>query len=241
MAHPGARFSNTAELYDLVYHFKDYRGDAQRIAQMLVGHGLKGGAAVLEGACGTGAYLQFLRGVRRFGYDLDPAMLKVARARVPDATLWKADLARPDIPEPMDAILLLFGALGYVPPEALDACIEAHAQALAPGGLMLVEPWVAPDAFQPNRPHMATYETPFLKIARQVIPRLEDGWCVLDFHFLVSRPDFPVEHLQTTDRLYLHDHDRLEAALGRHLQVQRTQDGFMEDRVLFVERSLSGP
>jgi SAM-dependent methyltransferase len=231
---PGARFSKTAELYDLVYHFKDYRGDAGRIAKLLVDNGLQGGARVLEGACGTGAYLQFLRGVQRYGYDLDPEMVALARRRVPDATVWQGDLAAPSIPEPMDAILLLFGAVGYVPPERLSALVDAHADALVDGGLMLVEPWLQPDAFLANRPHMATYETPFLKIARQCVTRREGGWSVLDFHFLVSRPDFAVEHLQTTDRLWLYTHDELVEALGRRFTVTLTEQGFMEDKALFI-------
>lgn len=234
MAHPGARFSDTAELYDLVYHFKDYRGDAARVVQMLLDHGLKPGARVLEGACGTGAYLQFLRGVRRFGYDLDPAMLAVAAQRVQDAQFWAADLAEPNIPEAMDAMLLLFGAAGYVPPERLSQLVDAHADALAPGGVLLVEPWLEPAAFLANRPHMATYETPFLKIARQCVTRRDGGWSVLEFHFLVSRPDFPVQHLQTTDRLWLYTHGELVEALSRRFTVTVTDQGFMEDKALFV-------
>ncbi len=236
MPHPGARFSNVSELYDLVYHFKDYRGDATRIARMLVERGLKAGAKVLEGACGTGTYLQWLNGVEKYGYDLDPAMLELAHKRLPDATLWPADLADPRIPEPMDAILLLFGAVGYVPPERLPAMIEAHAASLRPGGVLLLEPWVQPEEFLGNRPHMATYETPFLKIARQCVTRREGGWSVLDFHYLVARPDFPVEQLRSTERLWLYTHEELLAALEPHFAVELSDQGFMDSGALFICR-----
>ena len=233
---PGARFSNVAELYDFLYHFKDYRGDARRIAEILVEEGLKAGARVLEGACGTGAYLQWLSGVQKLGYDLDPGMLELARRRVPEAQLWVGDLADPRIPEPVDAILLLFGAVSYVPPERLDALIRAHAQALRPGGFILVEPWVQAHEFQANRPHMATYDTPFLKIARQCVTRTDGGWSVLDFHHLVARPDFPVEHIVSTERLWLYTHEELILALSAHLEVERTDRGFMEGKTLLIAR-----
>lgn len=233
---PGARFSNVAELYDLLYHFKDYRGDAARIAEILVEEGLKAGARVLEGACGTGVYLQWLNGVQKLGYDLDPAMLELARRRLPGAELWEGDLADPLIPGPVDAVLLLFGAVGYVPPARLDDLIRAHAEALVPGGVLLLEPWVQPEEFQANRPHMATYETPFLKIARQCVTRREGGWCVLEFHHLVARPDSPVEHLVSTERLWLYTHEELEQALSPHFEVKKTERGFMEGRTLFVAR-----
>jgi len=65
-------FTETADLYDLVYSFKSYPEEAERLRGMV---GREGGT-LLDVACGTGCHLALLAEHYRVeGVDLDPAMV----------------------------------------------------------------------------------------------------------------------------------------------------------------------
>ena len=72
-------FGDNAELYDLIYHSKDYEAESRKLYEVLQAEGVPEGATVLEAACGTGAYLEHLR--HRYdvsGFDLSPQMVELA-------------------------------------------------------------------------------------------------------------------------------------------------------------------
>ena len=60
-------FTNTADVYDLVYAWKDYAGEASRLCDLI---GRPGGT-LLDVACGTGKHLEatFARAGLQAGYD----------------------------------------------------------------------------------------------------------------------------------------------------------------------------
>ena len=49
-------YGSRADLYDLIYHFKDYAAEAARLRELL--EGVAAGAWITEAACGTGKYLE---------------------------------------------------------------------------------------------------------------------------------------------------------------------------------------
>ena len=110
-----AVYEARAELYDRIYSFKDYQSEVERLRAMLQAEGVADGARLLDAACGTGEHLLHLK---RFfdvsGFDKNPAMLEVARQKVPDVPLWEADLRDFTVEAPMQAILCLFSSIGYV-------------------------------------------------------------------------------------------------------------------------------
>jgi daunosaminyl-N,N-dimethyltransferase/N-dimethyltransferase len=236
--HPGARFSDPAWLYELVHRHKSYDADGARLIAALERHGVTAGR-VCEGACGTGSYLTPL--AERFevsGFDLDRRMLNVAQGKLPGRHLWRGDLCQFTVSQPVDALLLLFGAVGYVPPDELAGHAAAVAQAVRPGGVVLLEPWLTAEHFHANLPHMLVVDTRFLKICRQVVPKRDGLRSILEFHYLVSRPDFGVVHLVETETLTMHPHDELlahYAAAG--LACVDQEPGLMADNTLYVLRA----
>lgn len=237
--HPGARFSDPAELYDLIYGFKDYTAEADRVRALLHDHGVPDGSAVVEGACGTGAYLQAL--APHFvvsGYDLDPGMVAVAKRRVPSATLWVDDLVTACVSAPVDAAVVLFGGLAYVHPEPrlAEACVALF-NTLRPGGIALVEPWLRPGDHNDHAVQMAVVDLPYLKVARQCVPVRDGNLLRLTFHYLVARPGLAVEHITEDNALYLYEEEAWQRCLtAAGFEVTLTDHGFMPEKRLYVCR-----
>ena len=237
--HPGARFSDPAELYDLIYGFKDYAGEAARIRELLHEAGIDDGSRVLEGACGTGSYLGPLSAhFDTLGYDLDPGMVAVAKRNAHKSNVWVGDLRTAEPPEPVDAALVLFGGLAYVFPEAeLQTACDTLYRSLRPGGVALVEPWLTPDDHQDHTVQMAIVDLPYLKVARQCVPVRADDLLTLEFHYLVARPGMAVEHITERNVLCLYPLDTWTQCLrAAGFDVTLTDDGFMPESRLFVCR-----
>lgn len=76
-------YAERADLYDAIYHFKDYGAEAVRVRAVLAAEGVPDGSRVLDVACGTGQHLAHLRAWYRVaGCDRSEAMLRRAQARL---------------------------------------------------------------------------------------------------------------------------------------------------------------
>ena len=139
-----ALYENHADLYDLIYHWKDYAGETERIVELLDGLGVPRGGRVLEAAIGTGGHAVHLRSHYQIdGFDAAAGVVDVARRKLPGARLWRADMRSFAIDEPYDALLSLFSSIGYLLSEAdLQSAASAMAAAVRPGGALIVEPWL---------------------------------------------------------------------------------------------------
>lgn len=70
---------------------------------------------VLELACGTGSILKHLeRQYEISGLDLSPAMLAIARKKVPKANLYHQNMVTFRIPEKFDVIFCVFDSINHV-------------------------------------------------------------------------------------------------------------------------------
>ncbi|GAA4901701.1 methyltransferase family protein [Actinomycetospora succinea] len=93
---------------------------------------------VLDAACGTGRWAAYLagRGHVVVGVDQSPAMLDLARAKLPDARFLDGDLARLPLPDAsVDAAVC---ALALVHVEDLHQAIGELARVVRPGGRIVV-------------------------------------------------------------------------------------------------------
>ena len=226
-------YGDRAELYDLLYHFKDYAGEAARLKVLLAKHGIPDGSRLLEGGCGTGEHLRHLGAS---GFDLSPEMIAIARAKAPGADLWTADLASFTVTHAYDAFLCLFSAVGYLDEAGLRSCARCVAAALRPGGVAVIEPWLQVDQLDVGRPSLQTYDSPDLKIARACVSELDGDVSVLRFHWLVARRGRPVEAFEETHRLWCASPDVLRSAFSdAGFEVRFEPDG-LSGRGLLVAR-----
>jgi SAM-dependent methyltransferase len=182
-------FSSSAHVYDAVYSFKDYGAESRRL-QALIEERSPGAATLLDLACGTCKHLEQLRAWYEVsGLDLDPQLLEIARGRLDGIDLHEGDMTSFSLGRTFDVVTCLFSSIGYVGTvERLDGAIAAMAAHLDPGGVLIVEPWLAPEVWVADRPHLLSVDEPDLKIARMTISGREGRLAIMDFEYLIGTP-----------------------------------------------------
>jgi len=230
-------YSGSAELYDRLYHFKDYAKDCLRLRSILATEGIETGANVLEAACGTGSYIGHLSShFRVSGFDLSPEMLAVARAKLPGVNLFQADMADFSLLEPCDALLCLFSSIGYVyPRENLEKAARCFAKAVRPGGCLVVEPWLSREALDEGRPTVQTYNDEHLALARMCVTKVEGELTAMEFEYMVAFRDHQVERFTALHKLWMAPRELyLEVFDAAGFDIRFEEVGLMPERGLFV-------
>ena len=221
-------FRQSARLYDAVYSWKDYPREAELVHEFVQAR-KPGGATLLDVACGTGAHLAELRGRYRCeGLDLDPNLLSVARGRLPDVPLHEGDMRDFDLGRRFDVVTCLFSSIGYMlAVEELEASVAAMARHLEPGGVLLVEPWLTPEAVVTPHVGAVFVDKPELKIARVNTIEVDGRRSSFLFHFLVGTPE-GVEHFTEPHELMLFTHEEYLAAFrAAGVTVEHDGEGLM--------------
>jgi SAM-dependent methyltransferase len=195
-------YGKSARIYDLLYvgtGIKDYHAETAELDR-LVKEACPTASTLLDVACGTGAHLAELR--QRYeveGADLSPAMLAVARGRLPGVLLHQADMRTLDLGRRFDAVICLFSSIGYVTdPSEMRSTVARLAAHVAPRGVLILDGWVRPDewrdSFRPE-PDMARDEE--MLVVRLAHSSREGNVTAMDMHHLVQtaeRIDYFVEH-----------------------------------------------
>ena len=182
-------FSNSAHFYDAVYSFKDYGSESQRL-QALIEERSPGAATLLDVACGTGKHLEQLRAWYEVsGLDLDPQLLEIAQERLGVVELHERDMTSFSLGRTFDVVTCLFSSIGYVGTvDRLDGAIAAMAAHLNPVGVLIVEPWLTPEVWVADQPHLLSVDEPDLKIARMTISGREGRLAIMNFEYLIGTP-----------------------------------------------------
>ena len=185
-------FGRSAHVYDLLYSFKDYEAEARDLVALIRGRD-PDARSLLDVACGTGKHLELLRASFPdvAGVDLDEGLLAIARQRLPDVPLTMADMRTVDVGRTFDAVTCLFSSVGYLCDAGeLASAIGRMAAHLAPGGVLVVDGWVRPDAWWPGTHVQALAETADGVAAARVARTWREGdRSVLDMRYLIATAD----------------------------------------------------
>jgi SAM-dependent methyltransferase len=206
-------FRESAAWYDHFYGGKDYVAEARRVTE-LIRQRHPDARTLLDVACGTGRHLEHFR--QEFaceGLDLDEGLLAVARRRLPGLRLTRADMADFDLGRRFDAVTCLFSAVGYLATvERLKAAVRAMARHLEPGGVLVVEPWILPEAWiEGGTTTVEVVEDDHRKLVRVIASSREGAMSVLRFHYAVAA-DGDVATADERHELRLFTHDEYAAA-----------------------------
>ncbi len=178
-SHPGS-----AQVYDAVYaEHHPYAGGAATVLELVrkAGDGRDPKSmSLLDVGCGTGRHLELLAGEfgSVAGLDLSEVQLAAAAERLgPGIPLYHGDMlalgsvlgARPGAGRPasFDVMLCLHSSIAYLAgAEELTTAIGEMARLLAPGGTLIIEPWLRPDAYRSFGVITYFIDRPDLKVAR---------------------------------------------------------------------------
>jgi SAM-dependent methyltransferase len=185
------KYEKSAGIYDLLYvgaGIKDYHAETAELRR-IIEESSPGAKTLLDVACGTGAHLAELRRWYEVeGADLSPAMLAVARDRLPGIQLHQADMRTLDLGRSFDAVICLFSSIGYITDAAdMRSVVARLAAHVAPGGVLILDGWVRPDEWRERvRPQPDIAQDDQMLVVRLSLTRREGNITDLDMHHLVQ-------------------------------------------------------
>lgn len=205
-----------AEIYDLVYvgRGKDYRQEAKDIAELIRARNPVA-SSLLDVGCGTGAHLVCFD--REFdevaGLELSPAMVSVAGGKLDRDVVHEGDMRNFALGETFDAITCMFSTIAYALTESDlgDAlgCFEAH---LAPGGVVVVEPWWFEDTFIEGYVAGDVCTGGSRTVARVSHAARNGDRSRMNVHYVVAEPGRGVWHFEEVHVSRLYTRAQYEAA-----------------------------
>ena len=187
-------FSRSAELYDAIYgSFKDYAAESAAIATLVRG-AAPDARTILDVGCGTGEHAKHLRMTHGFevdGLDLDPGLLAVARAKVPAARFFEADMADFDLDTRYDVVMCLFSAIGYLRTlDRVTSALRCFRRHLTEGGVVIVEPWFAPGVLRVGPGAEARHgEAAGTRVERRYTTTVDGRLSTLTFDYRIEDAD----------------------------------------------------
>ncbi len=176
-------FTKTAKYYDAIYSYKDYEGESQLITS-IVRERISNANTILDVACGTGKHLEHL--TKKFnctGIDLDAGMVEIASDRVPGVTFHTGDMCEFSLRTKFDAVLCLFSSIGYTKSvERMEQAVASMGMHVKSGGILVVEPWLTPEAWLVGHKDSSTYETDEFIVTRMMVSEpIDRGRLVLEY------------------------------------------------------------
>lgn len=180
-------FSATAEFYDAIYSWKDYAKETEKIRQVIRRERPEA-KTILDVACGTAEHARLLSADFKVdGIDIEPKFVEIARSKNLTGSFSVADMRTFQLASRYDIVQCLFSSIGYLlTAEDIVAALKRFRAHLSPGGVVLVEPWFAPEVYKTGVLHMVTVDRPELKICRMNVSGREGAISVIHFHYLIA-------------------------------------------------------
>ncbi len=227
-------FLESAELYDAIYHFKNYARECE-ILRAVIAVAAPGARTILDVACGTGEHDKFLKQHYAVdGVDLNENYLRAARVKNPAGRYTLADMTDFDLASTYDAVTCLFSAIGYVRTvERLNRAVASMARHVKPGGVLIVEPWLTLKDWHVGVSHLHAGEIGTDKVVRMTVSGQEGILSVMQMHYLRGTRD-SIEHYSERLELAMFSREEMTHAFdAAKMDVRYDTEGLM-GRGLYV-------
>ncbi len=232
---------NKADLYDFLYHYKDYKLEANRLQQLIKKH--KGQAqTILDIGCGTASHHRFLRNDFAIdGLDIDDQYLEKARLNNPKGHYHQGNMINFQLSQKYDIILSLFSAIGYV--KTLDNLKKAAynwSLHMHIDSLVIIEPWIEPHKWNEGLVFSLHYEDENWKISRMSINQVEERVSILYFHYLIGRQKEGVHYFQEKHELGLFKiKEMIDIFAQSNIKLEYIQDSIFPRGLLIGKKTES--
>ena len=230
-------YKELAKYYDLIYSWKDYKKETNKIYKLIQKYKKSDGIKLLDIACGTGKHIEyFKKNFQCTGIDLNEEMIEVAKSNISDVSFNQADMLDFNLNDTFDIITCLFSSIGYVKTyDNLEKTIANFANHLETGGIAIIEPWFTKSSYMVGLPGMTTYDGEDIKIARLNTTRLENNLSVMEMHHLIVERDKDVKYFVDRHELGLFEIDKfLEIMNNSGFKTEFLKDGIMQGRGLYI-------
>jgi ubiquinone/menaquinone biosynthesis C-methylase UbiE len=237
MRQEGRLYTDLAQYYDQIYHWKDYRKEVSKIRRIIRKHKRSPGNSLLDVACGTGKHISYLRrDFRCVGVDGSEEMLAVARRKVSGVEFVRGNMTDFNLGREFDVVLCLFSSIGHLRTrQDLRRAAFNFARHLKKGGVLIIEPWITGAQWKDKTVHMQIYDTEPLKIIRLNYSTTDGTFSLLDERYLIGKKGKGIDYYEDHHALRFFEPDVFLSALRKAgLEAQFTEESLMPGRGLVI-------
>jgi SAM-dependent methyltransferase len=184
----GQLYKKFSVYYDKIYENVDYSGESEFINSAIKTHKTTSGVKLLDVACGTGSHAKILKNnFRVTGVDINDAMLRIARNKVPEANFINGNMKNMDLGSKFDVIICIFSAIHYNRNyNELECTLNNFHNHLEDGGVLIYDLSFNTENWIEGLVSVDTVVEEHLKIARICQSKLNNGIFNANFVFLVK-------------------------------------------------------
>jgi len=230
-------FLDNPELFDAIYKFKNYAREAEYL-RTIINAVVPNARTLLDVACGTGQHAKFLKHHYAVdGIDINDHYLSAARLKNPSGIYIRADMTDFDLGRSYDVVTCLFSAIGIVRTfERLERAVMCMARHVKPGGVLIIEPWFAPEQWRPAKPFILVGELGSVPVYR-LSNSVRQGQLSVLMHDYLLCTRFGVEHYRERIELGLFTRDEMVWAFESAEMVAQYHYAGLMGRGLYVGRA----
>jgi ubiquinone/menaquinone biosynthesis C-methylase UbiE len=230
-------YSKSAKYYDEIYASvgKDYPAEANKVRKFIQKYKQSDGKKLLDVGCGTGVHANLLsKHYQVEGLDIEKKMLSVARKNHPKIRFQQGDMVDFKLKSKFDIVVCLFSAIGHVKTKPrLQSAIKNMGRHLLPGGVLLVEPWFAPDQWHPGHVGVLQVNKDDSKIVRMSLSLQRGKISIIEFQYLIGTPKGTRHDVEILELGLFTENEYLDAFRKAGLNVIHDADG-LDGRGLYI-------
>lgn len=226
-----------ADIYELLHERrgKDFEAESRFVARQ-VRERCPAAVTLLDVACGTGSHLRHFSAsfAHVEGLERSEPMLRRAKAAAPAAVLHAGDMRDFDLGRTFDAITCMFGSIGYMATTAeLGAALTRMAHHLAPGGVVVIDPWWFSETFLDGHVSADLVDAGGATLVRVSHSARAGASSRMQVHYIVAEPA-GARHFVETHVISLFTRAQYEAAFTAAGLQPAYLPGVQSGRGLFV-------